>query len=79
VIRPPSPHWDNGLTGNTNGAEVVVERRAIGGFNGWLSYAWSDSRVEDARRAGHLDESYPADFDQRHTVKRLSPIAGRGG
>ena len=68
VIRPTAPHWDNVLTGNTNGAEIVVERRAIGGFNGWLSYAWSDSRVEDAQRAGHVDESYPADFDQRHTV-----------
>ena len=68
VIRPAAPHWDNVLTGTTNGAEIVVERRAVGGFNGWLSYAWSDSRLEDARRAGHLDESFPADFDQRHTL-----------
>jgi hypothetical protein len=52
------------LTGDTNGAEIVLERRSIGGFNGWLSYAWSDSQVEDVQS----HESYPADFDQRHTV-----------
>ena len=67
VVRPSSPHWDNVLTGDTNGAEVVVERRAVTGLNGWLSYAWSDSQVEDAHRAGAA-ESFPADFDQRHTV-----------
>jgi len=64
VVLPNTAHWDNVLTGDTNGAEIVLERRSIGGFNGWLSYAWSDSRVEDIQRG----ESYPADFDQRHTV-----------
>jgi hypothetical protein len=64
VVLPNTAHWDNVLTGDTNGAEIVLERRSIGGFNGWLSYAWSDSQVEDIQRS----ESYPADFDQRHTV-----------
>ena len=64
VVLPNTAHWDNVLTGDTNGAEIVLERRSISGFNGWLSYAWSDSRVEDIQR----HESYPADFDQRHTV-----------
>jgi outer membrane receptor for ferrienterochelin and colicin len=67
VVRPSSPHWDNVLTGDTNGAEIVIERRAVTGLNGWLSYAWSDSQVEDAQHAGAA-ESFPADFDQRHTV-----------
>ena len=67
VVRPIAPHWANVLTGNTNGAEIVIERRAVNGLNGWLSYAWSDSQMHDPRGAA-LDESFPADFDQRHTV-----------
>jgi hypothetical protein len=52
----------------------VIERRSASGLNGWLSYAWSDSQLEDVTRA----ELYPADYDQRHTVnayvsRRLRP------
>jgi outer membrane receptor protein involved in Fe transport len=68
VVLPNNPHWENVLTGETNGAEVVIERRAVNGLNGWLSYSWNDTRLEDARRAGHLAESFPSDYDQRHTV-----------
>jgi len=64
VVPPSNPHWENALTGNTNGAEIVLERRSASGLNGWLSYSWNDSTVTDAARG----ESYPADFDQRHTV-----------
>ena len=64
VVPPSNPHWENALTGNTNGAEIVVERRAASGLNGWLSYSWNDSTVTDAARG----ETFAADFDQRHTV-----------
>ncbi len=39
------------LTGDTNGAEVVLERRAVSGLNGWLSYAWNDTRARRSQRA----------------------------
>ena len=71
VVLPLNPHWENALTGETKGAEITLERRSVNGLNGWLSYAWNDSRYEDAgRRGGSLDppESFPSDYDQRHTV-----------
>ena len=64
VVRPANPHYSNVLTGDTSGVEAVVERRSASGLNGWLSYAWSDSQLEDVTRA----EQFPADYDQRHTV-----------
>ena len=64
VVLPSNAHWENALTGDTNGAEIVVERRAASGLNGWLSYSWNDSTVTDAARG----ETFPSDFDQRHTV-----------
>jgi hypothetical protein len=67
VVLPQNPHWQNALTGKTKGAEITLERRAVNGLNGWLSYAWNDSRY-DSRPSGGPPESFPADFDQRHTV-----------
>jgi hypothetical protein len=68
VVLPSSVYWLNTMTGETNGAEVVLERRSANGFNGWLSYAWNDTQLEDPARAGHQAETFPSDFDQRHTV-----------
>ena len=68
VVTPNNPHWENALTGKTKGAEITLERRAVNGLNGWLSYTWNDSTYEDSRRAGHVAESFPSDYDQRHTV-----------
>jgi len=68
VVVPTNPRYENVLTGNTKGAEFVLERRSVNGLNGWLSYAWNDSQLEDPARAGHLAESFPSDYDQRHTV-----------
>jgi hypothetical protein len=64
VVLPNNPHYVNGLTGDTNGVELVVERRSVNGLNGWFSYAWNDTQLEDAARG----ESFPSDYDQRHTV-----------
>jgi outer membrane receptor for ferrienterochelin and colicin len=71
VVLPQNPHWANTMTGETNGAEITLERRAATGLNGWLSYTWNDSQYEDSQsRGGSSDppESFPSDFDQRHTV-----------
>ena len=63
VVRPvASPHIENALTGDTRGVELVLERRSANGLTGWLSYAWNDSMLTD--RA----ETFPSDFDQRHTA-----------
>ncbi|HEX8028180.1 MAG TPA: TonB-dependent receptor [Vicinamibacterales bacterium] len=68
VVLPLDPHWENTLTGKTNGAEVVLERRSVSGLNGWLSYAWNDTQLEDVRAGGQIVETFPSDYDQRHTV-----------
>ena len=68
VVLPLNPYWANALTGKTTGAEITVERRAVNGLNGWLSYTWNDSRYDDPGTGGHPPESFPSDFDQRHTV-----------
>lgn len=78
VVVPDNPHFANALTGTTAGAELVLERRSVNGLNGWLSYAWNDSRLEDPRRAGHLAESFPSDFDQRHTINAYAAYRWRG-
>ncbi len=57
---------ENTLTGDTNGAEIVLERRAVSGLNGWLSYAWNDTQLEDPARGD--PSNFPSDYDQRHTV-----------
>lgn len=64
VVLPSNVYIDNVLTGDANGAEIVLERRSVSGLNGWVSYAWSDAQLDDAARG----ESFAADYDQRHTV-----------
>ena len=68
VIVPTNPRYINSLTGQTTGAEIVLERRSVNGLNGWLSYAWNDTQLEDPARVGHSPESFPSDYDQRHTI-----------
>jgi hypothetical protein len=68
VTLPVNPYWANALTGESTGAEIAIERRAANGLNGWLSYAWNDTRYDDPGTGGHAPESFPSDFDQRHTV-----------
>ncbi len=68
VVLPRASNWQNALNGTANGVELTLERRSANGFNGWLSYAWNKSELEDPRGAGQPAERYYADFDQRHTV-----------
>ncbi len=62
VVLPTGPYLVNVLTGDTRGVELVLERRSVNGLNGWLSYAWNKSTLSDGA------ESFPSDYDQRHTV-----------
>jgi hypothetical protein len=63
VALPFAPNWQNALDGDASGIETTIERRSANGLNGWLSYAWSKSELED-RTSG---ERFYADWDQRHT------------
>ncbi len=62
LVLPTVPYLANVLTGDTRGVELVLERRSVNGLNGWLSYAWNKSTLSDGT------ESFPSDYDQRHTV-----------
>ena len=64
---PQFPHWENALEA-TPTASTQLERRPSNGLNGWLSYAWNNSELEDAGGAGQPTEHFFADYDQRHTV-----------
>jgi hypothetical protein len=63
VVVPSLPNWQNRLQGTAKGVELLAERRSANGFNGWLSYAWNESELED-RGSG---ERFHADWDQRRT------------
>ena len=80
VVVPRNPHWENAITGLTNGVELTVQRKSVNGLNGWLSYAWSQSDLTDAGAGGgsRLPETFPADFDQRHTVNAYAAYRWSG-
>jgi hypothetical protein len=67
VVIPRASNWQNTLQGSSKGAELTLERRSANGLNGWLSYAWNKSELEDPRAAGQVAERFYSDFDQRHT------------
>jgi hypothetical protein len=64
IVRPGDPHWENALSGKARGAGVRLERRSANGLSGWLTCSFDRADLTDAAR----HESFPADFDQRHTV-----------
>jgi hypothetical protein len=54
----------NALRGHARGVELTLQRRSANRLAGWFSYAYSRTRLRDERNA----LSFPADFDQRHSV-----------
>lgn len=75
LIRPGTPYVDNVLRGRTYGIDATVERRSANGFTGWLAYSWGRAELTDesgtitgAAASRVTDETYPADYDQRHTL-----------
>ncbi len=55
--------WDNRLRGRARGVEGVIRRDSPDGLSGWIAYAFSRHRYEDAA-AG---ERFWSDHDQRYT------------
>jgi hypothetical protein len=76
-VAPPSlaPVWANALDGRSRGVEVLLQRRAVAGVSGWISYSFSRTSYNDK----YTGEQFCGDYDQRHTFSayaqhRLSPV-----
>lgn len=54
----------NALDGYARGVEITAQRRSANGLTGFVSYAYSRTRLRDDA----LNTSFPSDFDQPHTV-----------
>jgi carboxypeptidase-like protein/TonB-dependent receptor-like protein len=56
--------FQNSLRGYARGVEVSLQRRSANGLTGWISYAYSRTRLQDLQDS----LSFVSDFDQRHTI-----------
>jgi outer membrane cobalamin receptor len=74
IVAPAQPQWENTMSGRAEGIGVTVERRQANGLSGWLAYSYGRSHLSDAAR----NESFPADFDQRHTVNTYASYQWSG-
>jgi hypothetical protein len=59
----PSAPVQNTLRGYSRGVEIFLQRRSANRLLGWISYAYSRTRMLDAETGLRFD----GDFDQRHT------------
>lgn len=59
-----NPRYTNSLRGNARGVEIYLHRFGANGLSGWVSYAYGRTWMHD----GVTGDSFPADFDQRHTI-----------
>lgn len=65
VFNPPlDPPIRNSQRGYARGFQIFLQRRTANRLTGWVSYALGYARLRD----GEAGVSFPADFDQRHTV-----------
>ncbi len=66
-VRVPEstfPQFGAELDGSPQGIEVVLRRHAASGPTGWAGYTYARTHYDDSVTS----ESFPGDFDQRHTV-----------
>jgi outer membrane receptor for ferrienterochelin and colicin len=56
--------FQNSLRGHARGVELSLQRRSANGLTGWISYAYSRTRLDDLQD----NLSFVSDFDQRHTI-----------
>ncbi len=56
--------FDNLLRGHARGIELTVQRRSANKLSGWISYAYSRTKLTNERDG----LTFPSDADQRHTV-----------
>lgn len=64
LVTAVLPTWRNTLAGTSRGAEFLLQRKAVTGLVGWVSYGYGHTRYNDTLTS----ESFDGDFDQRHTV-----------
>jgi hypothetical protein len=64
IVVRSNASWRNALRGDASGLELTLEGRRVEGFSGWLSYGFGRAELTDATR----DETFPSDYDQRHTL-----------
>jgi outer membrane receptor protein involved in Fe transport len=60
----PNPFFGNSLSGHARGVELMVQRRSANKLAGWISYAYSRTRLTESRTG----LTFPSDYDQRHTL-----------
>jgi hypothetical protein len=70
----PNAPLRNSQRGYSRGFQVFLQRRSANGFTGWVSYAYGRAVVRD----GDVQQKFPADYDQPHTLnayasRRLRP------
>ena len=56
--------FQNSLRGHARGIELTLQRRSANRLTGWLSYAFSRTKLTDSQTG----LTFPSDTDQRHTV-----------
>jgi len=59
-----NPMYTNSLRGHARGVEIYLQRFGANGLSGWVSYAYGRTWMHD----GVTGDSFPSDFDQRHTI-----------
>lgn len=65
VFTPPvNPPYANSMRGYARGFEFFVQRSSANRFTGWISYMYGRTGMHD----GVTRQSFPSDYDQRHTV-----------
>lgn len=64
VLGRGDAQWSNRLTGRAHGIEAVVRRDASDSLSGWIGYAYSQHRYDDAITG----ERFWSDYDQRHSM-----------
>jgi len=67
IVKNPAVNFSNTGTGKSYGAEIFLQKRMNGSFDGWISYAYSQSKRRDEPNG---IEYYPTQ-DQRHTVSAV--------
>lgn len=56
--------FENSLRGHARGVEFTVQRRSANKLTGWVSYAYSRTKLTDSQTG----LTFPSDTDQRHTL-----------
>ena len=65
VFSPPlNPPYVNSERGYSRGAEIFLQHSTANRLTGWVSYAFGRAEMHE----GVTHETFPSDYDQRHTV-----------